>query len=109
MYFRHFVLEAFLGAARVLASVVSEGMDTVPRRVWFPRCGADPSWRDDRGESERLSLAVESSSIDAWFLAHTLPMATIEDAHGFDDRSVAGLTVLLERAVIIDRCQLHHG
>lgn len=24
----------------------------LPRRVWFPRCGADPSWRDAQGESE---------------------------------------------------------
>ncbi len=45
----HFVLEAFLGAARTLPSVLSGA--SVPERVWFPRCGAKPSWRDDRGDS----------------------------------------------------------
>ena len=50
---RHFSTETFLGAARVLASTYST--DTphqapLPKRIWFPRCGVSPSWRDGRGE-----------------------------------------------------------
>jgi hypothetical protein len=58
IYFQHFVAEAFLGASRVLAHLLqsqdllaeTDGVP-LPRRVWFPRCGWKPSWRDDRGES----------------------------------------------------------
>ncbi|OCF33791.1 hypothetical protein I316_04503 [Kwoniella heveanensis BCC8398] len=95
VFFRHFVLEAFLGATRMLASTLpSSSYTPVPRRVWFPRCGADPSWRDDRGEN-------------AWFLAHALPSASVEDKLRWDDRTIAGLPVLLEKVVIIDRWTAH--
>ncbi|OCF53988.1 hypothetical protein L486_08522 [Kwoniella mangroviensis CBS 10435] len=95
VYFRHFVLEAFLGATRVLASTMPYSMSKpVPKRVWFPRCGADPSWRDDRGEN-------------AWFLAHALPSVSIEDKQGWEDRNTAGLPLLLEKVVIIDRWAAH--
>ncbi|WRT64526.1 uncharacterized protein IL334_001458 [Kwoniella shivajii] len=95
MLSRHFVLEAFLGATRVLASTIPESISVpIPRRVWFPRSGSDPSWRDDRGEN-------------AWFLAHALPSATIEDKNGWDDRNTAGMPLLLEKVVIIDRWAAH--
>nr|XP_018265205.1 uncharacterized protein I303_01565 [Kwoniella dejecticola CBS 10117]OBR87363.1 hypothetical protein I303_01565 [Kwoniella dejecticola CBS 10117] len=91
----HFVLEAFLGATRVLASTLSGSSVTpTPKRVWFPRCGSEPSWRDDRGEN-------------AWFLAQALPAATIEDKHGWEDKNTAGLPILLEKVVIIDRWAAH--
>ncbi|WWD21732.1 hypothetical protein CI109_106219 [Kwoniella shandongensis] len=95
VYFRHFVIEAFLGATRVLASTLSPGsLVPTPKRVWFPRCGSDPSWRDDRGDN-------------VWFLTHALPSATIEDASGWADRNTAGLPILLEKVVIIDRWASH--
>ncbi|WWC68179.1 uncharacterized protein I206_102102 [Kwoniella pini CBS 10737] len=95
VYFRHFVLEAFLGATRVLASTLSGStVIPTPKRVWFPRSTSEPSWRDDRGEN-------------AWFLAHALPAATIEDKNGWDDKSTAGLPILLEKVVIIDRWAAH--
>ena len=47
---RHFVLEALLGAIRSVAAAF--GLDVVPERVWFIRCGQEPSWRDSRGDSE---------------------------------------------------------
>lgn len=43
---------------------------------------------------------------DVWFLHHALPGVQIEDASGFADRAAAGLPVIFERAVIIDRCTL---
>ncbi|KAK4684253.1 short coiled-coil protein, partial [Tremellales sp. Uapishka_1] len=92
VYFRHFVLEAFLGATRVLSSKFPEKV--LPKRIWFPRCGASPSWRDDRGEN-------------VWFLNHALPSASIEDASGFADRNTAGLPIILETAVIVDRWAAH--
>ncbi|WVF69529.1 hypothetical protein IAT40_004307 [Kwoniella sp. CBS 6097] len=94
VFFRHFVLEAFLGATRMLASTLPSTYTPVPRRIWFPRCGADPSWRDDRGEN-------------AWFLAHALPSASVEDKLRWDDRTIAGLPVLLEKVVIVDRWTAH--
>ncbi|WWC86645.1 uncharacterized protein L201_001522 [Kwoniella dendrophila CBS 6074] len=95
IYFRHFVLEAFLGATRILASTLAVDQDlSIPKRIWFPRCGSEPSWRDDRGEN-------------AWFLAHALPSATVEDKNGWDDRNTAGLPILLEKVVIVDRWAAH--
>ncbi|WVR04845.1 hypothetical protein IAU60_001857 [Kwoniella sp. DSM 27419] len=95
VYFRHFVLEAFLGATRILASTLPDGVGpVVPQRVWFPRCGADPSWRDDRGENP-------------WFLARALPSASVEDKSGWEDRHTAGLPILLEKVVIVDRWSSH--
>ncbi|WVQ98316.1 hypothetical protein IAU59_005439 [Kwoniella sp. CBS 9459] len=94
VFFRHFVLEAFLGATRILASTLPSAFTPVPRRIWFPRCGSDPSWRDDRGEN-------------AWFLSHALPSATVEDKLRWDDRTIAGLPILLERVVIVDRWTAH--
>ncbi|RSH92425.1 hypothetical protein EHS25_008840 [Saitozyma podzolica] len=99
VYFRHFVLEAFLGATRMMAHVLSGGgagrlTTPVPRRVWFPHCGSKPSWRDDRGEN-------------VWFLSHALPAATVEDANGWTDRANTGLPFILEKAVIIDRWAAH--
>ncbi|KAK8847645.1 hypothetical protein IAR55_005504 [Kwoniella newhampshirensis] len=95
VYFRHFVLEAFLGATRVLASTLPTSVSVpVPRRVWFPRCGANPSWRDERGDN-------------AWFLAHALPSTSVEDANGWADRNTAGMPILLEKVVIIDRWASH--
>ncbi|WVW78167.1 hypothetical protein I302_100118 [Kwoniella bestiolae CBS 10118] len=95
VYFRHFVLEAFLGATRVLASTMPYSTSkSIPKRIWFPRCGAEPSWRDDRGEN-------------AWFLAHALPSVSVEDKQGWEDRNTAGLPILLEKVVIIDRWAAH--
>ncbi|ODO08574.1 hypothetical protein L198_00304 [Cryptococcus wingfieldii CBS 7118] len=93
--FRHFVAEAFLGAVRSLASTLPASASIpVPKRIWFPRCGATPSWRDDRGEN-------------VWFLSHAVPSASIEDSTGFADRNLAGVTMQLEKVVIIDRWAAH--
>jgi hypothetical protein len=43
--------------------------------------------------------------IDAWFLAHALPSATVEDANGWEDRITAGLPIVFEKIVIVDRCE----
>lgn len=48
---------------------------------------------------------AELMNTDAWFLAHALPGATIEDANGWDDRMTAGLPVVFERIVVVDRCK----
>jgi hypothetical protein len=42
--------------------------------------------------------------LDIWFLHHAIPGVPIEDANGFHDRAALGLPVILERAVIVDRC-----
>ncbi|OXG27991.1 hypothetical protein C348_05569 [Cryptococcus neoformans Gb118] len=97
VFFKHFATEAFLGAARVLASTyLTDTLHQVslPKRIWFPRCGVSPSWRDERGEN-------------SWFLSRALPSASIEDATHFTDRSLAGITIQFEKVVIIDRWAAH--
>ncbi|WVQ79833.1 hypothetical protein IAT38_001933 [Cryptococcus sp. DSM 104549] len=95
IYFKHFATEAFLGAARVLASVLPAGTPApLPKRIWFPRCPTEPSWKDDRNEN-------------VWFLTHAVPSATIEDANGWEVRALGGVTLQLERVVIIDRWAAH--
>ncbi|KGB79799.2 hypothetical protein CNBG_5637 [Cryptococcus deuterogattii R265] len=97
VYFKHFATEAFLGAARVLASTYSNDIsrqESLPKRIWFPRCGSSPSWRDERGEN-------------SWFLSRALPSASVEDATHFTDRILAGVTIQFEKIVIIDRWAAH--
>ncbi|ADV24407.1 hypothetical protein I305_05101 [Cryptococcus gattii E566] len=97
VYFKHFATEAFLGAARVLASTYLNDIshqESLPKRIWFPRCGSSPSWRDERGEN-------------SWFLSRALPSASIEDATHFTDRILAGVTIQFEKIVIIDRWAAH--
>ncbi|KAL7419057.1 hypothetical protein Q5752_005893 [Cryptotrichosporon argae] len=99
VYFKHFGIEIFLGATRALASALA-GRDTTlevapaPQRVWFPRCGSRPGWRDGAG-------------LNAWFLAHALPEATVEDVNGWEDREGADVPYVLETVVIVDRWSAH--
>ncbi|RXK39184.1 hypothetical protein M231_03541 [Tremella mesenterica] len=97
IYYEHFVLECFLGAARILGSIFPNSLvNIIPTRVWYPRCGVPPgpTWRDARGDN-------------IWFLSHAAPGLSIEDSHAFEDRDLAGLPVMLERAVIVDRRSAH--
>ncbi|ORY30222.1 hypothetical protein BCR39DRAFT_530035 [Naematelia encephala] len=96
VFFRHFVLEAFLGATRALAAAMPHLSDyeRLPKRVWLKKCGESPSWRDERGDN-------------IWFLSHAIPGVSIEDKNGWNDHAAGGIPIILERVVIVDRWAAH--
>lgn len=68
------------------------------------RSPADMARRSGREYVTSLST-TSSSQADVWFLTHAAPDVGVEDIHAFEDRTMGGLPVLLERAVIVDRCE----
>lgn len=84
----------------------------IPRPSFPDACGFLGVVPNPVGEMTRGRVCRKNSlslTVDAWFLAHVLPTAAIEDASGWKDRALVGLPVVFDKVVIIDRCEQIRG
>ncbi|BEI82546.1 hypothetical protein CcaverHIS002_0304140 [Cutaneotrichosporon cavernicola] len=92
----HFIVDLLVPAARAVASTrTAAGLPLAgPVRVIFPRCGADPSWRDERG-------------MNSWLLRTMFPNIVVEDKLTWDDWARGDVSYVFEQVVIVDRSAAH--
>ncbi|CAK9779740.1 hypothetical protein CC85DRAFT_285205 [Cutaneotrichosporon oleaginosum] len=92
----HFVCDLLAPAARAVASArAAAGLpNELPQRIFFPRCGADPSWRDHRG-------------LNSWLIRTMFPTIIVEDKLTWDDRARGDVAYVFEQVVIVDRSAAH--
>ncbi|KAH8086295.1 hypothetical protein HD553DRAFT_341131 [Filobasidium floriforme] len=77
-----------------LNTLQTGNLPDLPSRWMFPKCGEDATWND--GDSKNVR-----------FLASVAPGATFEERNVLKLLSLAGQTVMLDRAVIVDRKAAH--
>lgn len=104
VHHHHFIVDLLVPAARAAAHARAalKMPGEVPARILFPRCGAEPSWRDQRGMSASLS---ERANADPWLLRTMFPNIVVEDKLTWDDRARGDVTYVFEQVVIVDRCE----
>ncbi|GMK56918.1 hypothetical protein CspeluHIS016_0307580 [Cutaneotrichosporon spelunceum] len=93
----HFIVDLLVPAARAVASARAAArlpQDTGPARVIFPRCGEEPSWRDEQG-------------LNSWLLRTMFPKVVIEDKSTWDDWARGDVSYVFEQVVIVDRRAAH--
>lgn len=75
----------------------------------FPRCGENPSWRDQRDLSKSLprptsTLRRGADCSDSWVLRTMLPGVAIEDQMTWHDYAHSDVAYIFDQVVIVDRC-----